>query len=253
MTDTAAKAEPATAKEATAAKPATTPVVKPVEAPVAKAVAAPAPATPVAKATATPVASAPSVKETKPAVRRPVGRPRKNAAPQAQAKAVPSPKRTAAGRATTAAKKELKMADTIKTATEKTQAYFAEAGQRAKSAMEKGTRTFEDVNSFHKGNIEAIVESSKIAAKGFEKMGQDAAAYARTSYEKANEAFKAMAAVKSPTELFKLQSDFVRSSFDALVAETSRSTEAALKLAGEVSQPISNRFALAMEKVKTAA
>lgn len=251
MTDTAAKAEPATAKEATAAKPATTPVVKPVEAPVAKAVAAPAPATPVAKAPAAPVASAPSVKETKPAVRRPVGRPRKNAAPQA--KAVPSPKRTAAGRATTAAKKELKMADTIKTATEKTQAYFAEAGQRAKSAMEKGTRTFEDVNSFHKGNIEAIVESSKIAAKGFEKMGQDAAAYARTSYEKANEAFKAMAAVKSPTELFKLQSDFVRSSFDALVAETSRSTEAALKLAGEVSQPISNRFALAMEKVKTAA
>jgi len=59
--------------------------------------------------------------------------------------------------------------------------------------------------------------------------------------------------VKSPTEFVKLQSDYLRTTFDALIAETSRSTEAMLKLAGEVAQPISSRVALAAEKVKIAA
>ncbi|QKR99542.1 hypothetical protein F9288_07710 [Sphingomonas sp. CL5.1] len=274
MTDTAAKPEP----KPTAAKAA--PVTTPTATVAPKAVTAPAPAkqapAPVAKAApavaikpapvavtparpapakqaATPVVPAAPVitKEQTPAARRTVVKPVAKK-PAIRAKAVASPKRPATRPVTNAAK-EPKMADTFKNVTEKTQAYFADANERAKGALEKGVKVFEDANAFHKGNIEALVESSKIAAKGAEKFGQDAAAYAKSSYEKANEAFKAMSAVKSPTELFKLQSDYVRSSFDAFVAETSRSTEAALKLAGEIAQPLSNRFALAAEKVKAAA
>ena len=127
------------------------------------------------------------------------------------------------------------------------------ASERAKAQMEKGAKAFEDMNAFGKGNVEAIVESSKIAARGFEQMGQDAASYMKSSYESATGMFRSMAAIKSPTELFKLQSDYARASFDAFVAEASRSTEAALKLAGEIAQPISNRVALAAEKIKVAA
>ncbi|MBN8848245.1 MAG: phasin family protein [Sphingomonas sp.] len=249
MTDTAAKPEPKpTAQVAPVAKPAPAAVAaKP--APVAASPAQPAPA----QQAAAPVAPAAPViiKEQTPAARRTVVKPVAKK-PAIRAKAVASPKRPATKPVTNAAK-EPKMAETFKTVTDKTQAYFADANQRAKGALEKGVKAFEDANAFHKGNIEALVESSKIAAKGAEKFGQDAAAYAKASYEKANEAFKAMSAVKSPTELFKLQSDYVRSSFDAFVAETSRSTEAALKLAGEIAQPLSNRFALAAEKVKAAA
>jgi phasin family protein len=149
--------------------------------------------------------------------------------------------------------KENKMADTIEMMTDKTKTVFADVNERAKSTMEKGARALEDVTAFNKGNIEALVESSKIAAKGMEQMGQHAALYAKSSFEQATSAFKMMTTVKSPTELFKMQSDFARTSFDAFVAEASRSTEAALKLAGEIAQPISNRVALAAEKMKVAA
>ncbi|WP_424600662.1 phasin family protein [Acinetobacter baumannii] len=50
-----------------------------------------------------------------------------------------------------------------------------------------------------------------------------------------------------------MQNEFARTSFDAFMAHASRSTESALKLAGEVAQPVSNRMALAVEKVKAAA
>lgn len=142
------------------------------------------------------------------------------------------------------------MENTVNNVTEKTQTMFVEMNDRAKVAMEKTQTMFADMNEFNKGNVEALVESSKIAAKGIEAMGQDAAEYTRKSFESATAIVKSLSAVKSPTEFMKLQSDYVRTSFDALVAESSKSTEMMLKLAGEVAQPISNRIAVAAEKLK---
>ncbi|MFW2851323.1 TIGR01841 family phasin [Sphingomonas sp. TX0543] len=262
MTDTAAKTRPTPKAAVASAAPATEVVANKVEAPAATAstpVQSPAATTLTKPVAAAPVAkkaesrgaiiAAPTTKPT-PAAPRPAVKPVAKK-PALRAAPVATPKRPAAKLATTA--KEPKMVENLKTVTDKTQAYFTDANERAKGALEKSVKAFEEANAFQKGNIEALVESSKIAAKGAEKLGQDAAAYAKSSYEKANEAFRAMSSVKSPTDLFKLQSDFVRASFDAFVAETSRSTEAALKLAGEIAQPLSNRFALAAEKVKAAA
>ena len=170
--------------------------------------------------------------------------------------AVAAPKRRAPVRAATP-KKEMPVEETIKTAAEQTEAkvqtMFADVNDRAKGAMEKGSKMLEEMNAFGKGNVEAVVESGKIAARGIEAMGQDAVAYTRKSIEEATAAVKTLASVKSPTEFMKLQSDYARSMFDAMVAETSRSTEAMLKLAGEVAQPISNRIAIAADKMKVAA
>lgn len=149
------------------------------------------------------------------------------------------------------------MVETIKNATDnmtaKGEQVFAELKNRAEGALGKSQQIAAELTDFNKGNLEALVESGKIAAKGFERLGQDQAEYARKSFEQTTAAFKGMAGVKSPTELAKLHSDYVRSSFDAMVAQTSHSTEAFLKLAGEIAQPISNRFAVAAEKVKLAA
>ena len=81
----------------------------------------------------------------------------------------------------------------------------------------------------------------------------ESAELGRKNFETAQAAFKSFAAVKTPTELFKLQSDYAKSSFDTFVAESSKNAEAALKLAGDIFQPLSNRFAVAAEKFKTAA
>jgi phasin family protein len=159
----------------------------------------------------------------------------------------------AQGAPATIKKEVTKMNDTIKDAAEKGQAYFAEFSAKAKAAAEKSAKAFEDINEFGKGNVEALVESGKIAAKGFESLGQGYADYARKQFEGTTAALKGFAAVKSPTEFFKLQSDFVRGQFDSFVAESSKNTEAMIKLAGDVAKPISNRVALAAEKIMVAA
>lgn len=138
-------------------------------------------------------------------------------------------------------------------ATEKAQAMFGEFSGRVKTAFEKSTKMSEEMVDFSKGNVEAVIASAKVAAKAAESFGQEAADYGKKHFETATAAFKSFAAVKSPTEFFKLQADFVRGQFDSFVAESSKNTEAMLKLAGDVAKPISNRVAIAAEKIKIAA
>lgn len=143
--------------------------------------------------------------------------------------------------------------DTVETAADRGQAMFNETTDRAKSAVEKSTKLFADLNDFSKGNLEAVVESSKIAAKGAEDIARYTSDYARATVEKANANARQLAAVKSPTELFKLQGDFAREAMDSAMAETAKFAEGYLKLLGEIAQPISNRVAVAAEKMKLAA
>ncbi len=143
---------------------------------------------------------------------------------------------------------------TIKTATaetaEKATAMFKDMNTRAKAAFEKSGDVAKDVVEFNKANLEAIVESAKIAAKGGQTAAQNVAELTRKNFEATTTMLKSAAAVKSPTDFFKLQGDFARSQFDGAVAEMSKSSEFYLKLAGEVFQPIQNRYTVAAEQVK---
>ena len=249
-------------KTAEAAAPA--PVVAPVKAEAAKPVTlAPAPkpaAAPavVAKAEAKPV---PPVKA-KPAPKARIVK-KKPVAKAAVVKTAPIKKLAKAPIAL--AKKEAKIMQdtvtkTVETAkkataetTERAKAMFGDMNARTKDAVAKGTKAIEEMNEFAKGNIEALVASSKIAAKGAEDIAKYSAEYGRKAIADTTENAKKFAAVKSPTEFFQLQSELVKSSIDAMVSESSKFTENYLKLMGEVTQPISNRVAVAVEKVKIAA
>jgi phasin family protein len=240
-------------------------VTKPVAAPVTTAVAVHAP-----EAKPVPVAAKPEPVAEKPAavVAKPVvaAAPAKPAIVAAAPKPAPKPtpvitpeaSKPAPASAVAILKKEVTtMENTLKSAAEKVQAQatslFGDVNDRAKTAMEKGSKMFEDMNEFSKGNVEALVESSKIAAKGAEEIAKYTTDYVKASAEKANATAKQFAAIKSPTELFALQSEHAKSAMDTFMAESAKFTENYLKLLGEIAQPISNRVAVAAEKMKIAA
>ena len=133
------------------------------------------------------------------------------------------------------------------------EAAFVEMSEKAKASVEKSSKAFEQINELAKGNVEALVESGKIASKGVETLGQDAAEYGRLTFEKASAALKSLAAAKSPAEFFQLQSELLSSNFDAFAKEAAKNSEAFLKLAGEVAQPISTRVSIMTEKVRSIA
>lgn len=135
----------------------------------------------------------------------------------------------------------------------KAQALFGDLNARAKAAVEKSAKFGEELTDLAKGNVEALMASSKAAAKGAETLAQEAAEYGKKHFERTTSTLSGFAAVKSPTELFQLQSDFARTSIDEAIAGASRLSETWLKLAGDIFQPLSSRYAVAAEKIKNAA
>jgi phasin family protein len=137
-------------------------------------------------------------------------------------------------------------------AADRLQAMFGDVNERARTQIERNTRLAEELTELSKGNVEAMVASTRIAAKGLETVGQDVAEYSRKSFEDASAALKSFVEVKSATDLFRLQGDFARSQFDSLVAETSKLSETMIKLAGDVAEPLASRYSVAAERVKAA-
>ena len=129
----------------------------------------------------------------------------------------------------------------------------AELQTRAKAAYDKAQAYAGDVTEFNKGNFEAFVESGKILASGVQDIARREAEAAKGAFETVTADLKALAAVKSPTELFKLQGEIARRNFDAAVAHYSKNAEVSMKLANDAFAPLSSRVSLAAEKVSQAA
>jgi phasin family protein len=142
-----------------------------------------------------------------------------------------------------------KQADFTQTVTDT----VAEFQTRAKAAYDKGAELAGEATEFTKGNIEALVESSKILTENLQDFGKAYADEAKAAFETFTADLKELAAVKSPTELFQLQSRLARRNFDSMVAFGSKSSEAAVKLANETFAPLSSRVSLAAEKFSKAA
>ena len=145
------------------------------------------------------------------------------------------------------------MTATTTEVTETIQTAFKDATAKAKAAFEKSQAAMGDVGAFTKGNVEAVVESSKILATGLQEMGKSYAAETKSAVETMTAEFKGLTSVKSPAEFFEKQNAMLRKQFDAAMAVSSKNSEAMLKLASEAFQPISNRVSLAVEKIKQAA
>ena len=193
--------------------------------------------------------------ESKPASKKPVAkvsrtisRPRRLPAPKPKAIAANAP------RFTVTELKEKIMA-TAKT-TDFTKPFadaIGDAQSKAKAAFDKSAALAAEATEFAKGNVEAVVASTKVYAAGVQDLGKTYAEEAKSAFETLTADIKELAAVKSPAELFQLQAKLARRNFDALFAYGSKNTDAVSKLATEAFAPISGRISLAAEKISQAA
>ena len=129
------------------------------------------------------------------------------------------------------------------------QSMFANVGDRSQEATRRSQQVAENFADLARGNVEAVVEASRLAAEGARSIGQDVIAKGREGVEEAAGAIRTLAEAKSPTEFLQLQSEIARASFDRMVAESSRLTESMVKLAGQAIQPLSNRATANAERI----
>jgi phasin family protein len=132
---------------------------------------------------------------------------------------------------------------------DKFQSLLTGAGERGQQLVERSQKVAGEMAELTRANVEALVETGKIAAAGAQTLGQEAIARTRENLEQTTQQVRSLSQAGSPTEFFQLQSEIARTQFDRMVAESSRFAESMVKLAGEAFQPLSTRAALNAEKI----
>ena len=114
-------------------------------------------------------------------------------------------------------------------------------------------KTAEDFVAFNQGNMEALVKAGQVWAAGVQDLSKSFAASAQAQVEETLAAVKALSGVKSLKEAVDLQTNLARSSLEKAVTETSKLTDASVKLAEQTWAPLTARVTLAVEKFGRAA
>lgn len=102
-------------------------------------------------------------------------------------------------------------------------------------------KSYDEMTALAKENVDAVVQSGTIVAKGAEQAGKQVAAFTQSSFEKSVASSKALFAVKSLNELIELQSAYAKQTLDTIVAESTKLQELSLKITTDAIAPINAR------------
>ena len=103
-----------------------------------------------------------------------------------------------------------------------------------------------DFATIGKENLEAFTASSKIWMAGVQDLTQQFAATAKASFDESVATFKALTAVKSVQEAIDLQTSYSKAAVAKALAESTKLTEASMKLTEQALAPITARMAVAV-------
>jgi phasin family protein len=110
-----------------------------------------------------------------------------------------------------------------------------------------------DFATIGKENLEAFTTSSKIWMAGVQDLTKQFAATAKASLEESVATFKALSTVKSVKEAIELQTSYSKTAIAKALAESTKLTEASMKLTEEALAPITARMAVAVGAFSKAA
>lgn len=120
--------------------------------------------------------------------------------------------------------------------------------EMTKKSMGEAVKGFDEIASFSKENVEAVVASGNAAKKGMESMNAEIMSYSKGQMEESVAAVKALTSAKNLREYFDIQNQMMKTSYDRFVSESSKFSEMGLKIMSEVAEPVNARVAVVMEK-----
>lgn len=121
-----------------------------------------------------------------------------------------------------------------------------------KTGFDKVVKGYDNFFGYGRETVEAYVKAANAAGKGVETLHNEIYAYSKQSVEDSISAAKALFATKSVHEALELQSDFVKSAFDAYVGEVSKLSEIVFSTAKDTMGPIQGRIQAWVDVVENA-
>jgi phasin family protein len=130
-----------------------------------------------------------------------------------------------------------------------TRQQYDKAVTLTREQVAKASALLEDLAVLGKGNLDAVVQSNTVIAKGLEEISRELMSYAQASLESAASVTKALFGAKTLQDVIALNNDFAKTSLDTFLANSTKLGDMGLKVANQALEPISARVNVTIEKL----
>jgi len=107
---------------------------------------------------------------------------------------------------------------------------------------------YDEVVRMNRKALDAVAQASGVFARTYDEMGRAVFAYTQALTDMSVSAGKALLGARTLGDVAEVQSAFARTSFDSLIAETTKLSELSLKAADEALEPLQEHLRAAMQR-----
>ena len=143
-------------------------------------------------------------------------------------------------------------ARTAKSATEAFEQVTSASSEAVRENIDRSLAAMSEVSAFGKENFEALLASATAAQKGLENLSARYVAFSKQALENHVAATKSLMTSKSVQEFVEKQNEYVKSSFDAYIAEVTESADLVAGVTRDALKPINDRVSAAGQLVQNA-
>lgn len=130
---------------------------------------------------------------------------------------------------------------------------YDQALSAAKETVQKtfpqAAARFEELAGLQRANLEALFSAGTVAMKNVETLSEELLAFNKKAMEDGVANAKKLSECKTMQEMVEMQTDLACAQIEQVLAHGTKVTDLALKMAGEIVEPIQTRFGEAVEKL----
>ncbi len=115
--------------------------------------------------------------------------------------------------------------------------------------MDNLQSSFEQTTQSSRGTVDAVMESQKVWAAGFQNISEIMTAAAQAQFDHTLATIKAMSVAKTVKEAMDLQMAATRISFERALANTGKLSDASMSLVEQGIAPITAQMTMSLEKL----
>jgi len=120
-----------------------------------------------------------------------------------------------------------------------------------KDSFEKMMKSMTDFTDFQKETFEAFMESAQTLNKGIEAISSEAMGFQKKQMEDGVAIAKSVSSAKSLHDLIEVNSDFVKTSFEAYVGQLNKLSDLATTTMKDAGEPVNERYTAFVEMVQS--
>lgn len=109
-------------------------------------------------------------------------------------------------------------------------------------------KSFEDLQVFGKGNVDAAMKSFGAMSKSAQAIAVEVADYSKKSFEEGTAAAEKLFGAKTLDKAIEVQSDYLKSAYESFVTEAAKLSELYADLAKETYKPFESQMGWAAAK-----